>query len=311
MICSTETLRIGRWALPVLVSVLALAASLPASSAATAPGRNGSIAFGVREIKDTEDLGVLVRGKSVFAMDAHGGHRRIVVQDGLDPAFSPDGRTLAISTGPDDSWDASGITLHRADGTRIRRLTRGNDRYPSWSPSGRRLAFARTRVSSDGLLEGSRIYTIGRSGKGQRLLTKTGFDPAWSSRGEIAYEFRSDIVVTDPRGQRTRTLVTRADDPDWSPHGDRLVFDRCRGDHCGLFVIRADGTGLRRVYVTRGDLENPVWSPDGRRIAFVHAGIKSVSARGGQLRTLLPADWLEGDVSMSDVVGLAWQPLPR
>lgn len=290
--------------------MLALAASLPATSAATAPGRNGSIAFGVLQIRDTEDEGVLSYGR-VYVMDANGGHRRLVVQDGLDPAFSPDGRTLAISTVVPDSGDASGISLHRTDGTRIRRLTRGNDWAPSWSPSGRRFAFVHLFPSPEFVQPAASIYTIGRSGNDRRLVAKDAYAPAWSSRGEIAYRFRSDLVVTDARGQRKRTLATQAYGPDWSPHGDRLVFARCRGDHCGLFVVRADGTGLRRVYATRGDLGNPVWSPDGRRIAFVHAGIRSISARGGQLRTLLPAYWLEGEFSDDSVTGLAWQPLPR
>lgn len=54
--------------------------------------------------------------------------------------------------------------------------------------------------------------------------------------------------------------------PAWSPDGSQLAFASVRRD--GLWVMRADGSGLRRV--TRSptiDLQ-PTWSPDGRRLAF-------------------------------------------
>jgi len=57
-----------------------------------------------------------------------------------------------------------------------------------------------------------------------------------------------------------------ADDPAFSADGSRLAFTRL-GE--GLFNVKPDGTGLRRL--TGGaDDRYPVWSPNGTAIAFLH-----------------------------------------
>ncbi|MBV9550223.1 MAG: PD40 domain-containing protein, partial [Alphaproteobacteria bacterium] len=50
----------------------------------------------------------------------------------------------------------------------------------------------------------------------------------------------------------------------------RIAFESDRGSpdgRYGIFIINADGTGLVQVtdYV---DAQHPVWSPDGRKMAF-------------------------------------------
>jgi Tol biopolymer transport system component len=91
------------------------------------------------------------------------------------------------------------------------------------------------------------------------------------------------VVQPDGRGLRALTRPTATQDndsqPDWSPDGRRIVFRRfvdvgLPEERARLFVVRADGSGLRDL--TRatcsasclGDAE-PAWSPDGKRIAFV------------------------------------------
>ena len=54
--------------------------------------------------------------------------------------------------------------------------------------------------------------------------------------------------------------------PSWSPKGDRIVFAGRQGTN-QIFIVNPDGTGLTQL-TTRGDNENPSFSPDGRYITF-------------------------------------------
>ena len=58
--------------------------------------------------------------------------------------------------------------------------------------------------------------------------------------------------------------------PEWSPDGSRLAFTSIRSPiSAELFVVSADGTGLRRI-VRGPNPWNPRWSPDGMRLLFVN-----------------------------------------
>ncbi len=54
--------------------------------------------------------------------------------------------------------------------------------------------------------------------------------------------------------------------PAWSRDGSRIAFTSVRRD--GIWVMNADGTGLRRVTTSPTVDIQPTWSPDGRRLAF-------------------------------------------
>jgi Tol biopolymer transport system component len=127
-----------------------------------------------------------------------------------------------------------------------------------------------------------------------------------------------DLINADGSGLRRLAHGSGAG-PEWSPDGRKLVFGKrprrsgaaCRpvgSCHEEIYVIDADGTGLRRL--TRNTVvdSNPVWSPDGRTIAFTRdrdrqtANIYVMNADGsGQLRltpNLRRRPWVE----------LAWSP---
>jgi Tol biopolymer transport system component len=123
------------------------------------------------------------------------------------------------------------------------------------------------------------------------------------------------IFIAAPDGTGERQLTTPPakggdDYPDVSPDGSFVAFQRCRLT-CGIYTVRSDGTGLRRIDdgctgnrtpPACSDNSYPAISPDGTQIAFNrafgrvrndqidHAGIYRMRVDGSHLRRVsLPA----------------------
>jgi Tol biopolymer transport system component len=207
-----------------------------------------------------------------------------------DPRFAPDGRMIVFSEN-DRAAPKTELVLVQADGGGRRRLTRGTrfsyDQSAAWSPDGNWTAFTRGRAETFA----TDVLAVRRDGTGLRRLTqpRSGISayesPEWLSDNRTVVFARSssdrdhDLYTADPSGGGLRKLTDNvlADrDPAWSPDGSQIVFVRALvtggsrpHDNYELFVMRANGTGVRRL--TRHRLEDlaPAWSPDGSRIAFV------------------------------------------
>ncbi len=162
----------------------------------------------------------------------------------LAPSLSSDARTIAFLANGSAARGQVFIDLWLGDartGKRIGRLVK-SEVDPNFEEL--RLLYSQSAFSPDG----RRIaFTAQRKGKDVLYL----FDVR--SRKQIR---RFDLPIES---------VTN---PSWSPDGTRLVFSGIEGGISDLYIIKDDGTGLRRLTHDKyGDVQ-PQWSPDGRTIAF-------------------------------------------
>jgi Tol biopolymer transport system component/DNA-binding winged helix-turn-helix (wHTH) protein len=249
----------------------------------------------------------------------------------FDPAFSPDGRSLAFSR----SIDAQSLFLSDlyqlplSEGWKPagepRQITFGNQgaEDPAWTADGREIVYSAGSMVRRGLW---RIAVLGHgaSRAEPQRLPDVGDDvsqPAISRSGHrLAYVhwlrhtsiWRMAAPSLEGKGLRSLNQPTplisstRNDEtPQFSPDGRKIAFTSTRSGSLEVWVCDADGSNAVQVTSFGGPgVTTPRWSPDGGRIAFDSnaAGefdIYVVGASGGrpQRMTTNPAN--DGNPSWS------------
>ena len=158
----------------------------------------------------------------------------------LDPAVSPDGRTVAFSSSRDGT---SRIWLKQLGSGDEVALSSGPDVSPRFSPDGTQIVFAR----------GAKVNRIG---------------------GYVRTE--SDLYRMPLLGGAARRIVSLAQDPDWAPDGKSIAFLRMQivssKAQSFLYVVSPEGGDPKEL--ARWDdrfVGGPRFSPDGRTIVVVSA----------------------------------------
>ena len=302
-------------------ALLAIALLAPPAHAAF-PGRNGAVGYAVssfsgdmapqREVTGLEARLIgraraseIIRCERTDGAPAGGD---CTTAEFASPSYSPNGRRLVFDAGRQ-------IGLIRADGGGLRLLPRvtTNDGDPAFSPDGRRIVF--TGVNDRG---GTDVFVHRLGSQFTRAIVQDAGEPVWSSRNEIAYVRDGNVYVSNPRGGQRR-WVTSGVSPDWSPGGGRIAVVRpspnltFEGRQGRMFTIGARGRGLRAVFPAVRDALTPVWSPNGRWLAFarVESGIfaKRLDGRGRAVQVAISQRGSEGAFVAS--FDPSWQPLPR
>lgn len=118
--------------------------------------------------------------------------------------------------------------------------------------------------------------------------------PQASGMSRIAFAASPDggirVMRADGSGVQALSATRGEWNPSWSPDGSRIAFDRGTGSADGpdIYVMNADGSGVRQLTSGTTFDANPVWSPDGRKMAFYRDGsIWVMNAADGSAATKL------------------------
>lgn len=228
----------------------------------------------------------------IYVRSASGGRRLVRVTDpgvrhDFPVAYSPDGsRLLFFRTVGSGKRDPAPMDLFvvKTDGSHLVRLnppgtTSGLSVDPtiasaSWSPDGKRVAFA---ASSGSFWDDQRaLFVADADGHGVRRITPWSWtlNAQWSPNGRwIAFD-RSidsgphDLVLIHPDGSDPVPITSSIDGmfsfaPVWSPAGERLLFIRSFGEfeEAYLWSVNVDGTGLVQVTDSPGEYRTYSWLP--------------------------------------------------
>lgn len=189
-------------------------------------------------------------------------------QGHFEPSWSPDGKHLAYIR--NDGMEARGADLYRMTLTAPRvyeRLTSDGaaKSAAAWSPDGQWIAFAWVHEPSLG------IVSVSDPKAPPRRIGSEGDQPAWSPDSSSLVYVRNlpadgvgELRIVDREGKKDRVVVGGAGPkahPVWSPDGKRIAFDWDKERHPQVFVVNADGSGLRQVTTFREGAAAPVWAP--------------------------------------------------
>lgn len=172
------------------------------------------------------------------------------------PEVSPDGTSITFTRGNPSTSNTQIMVMDR-NGEGAGNIPQISGWDPTWSPDGQQILYA------SGLEDSVQLFVVNRNGRGSRQVTSL---PAirgrsdWSSDGRFIVTYSGpawsrEVYIMNANGSNARQLTPsggNSQGPSFSPDGQWVAFtayfDNYRDDHgCEIYIIRTDGTNLRRL----------------------------------------------------------------
>ena len=198
------------------------------------------------------------------------------------PHLSPDGSRVAFSVfDPESKFER--LVVRSVEPSRTIRLTSTGtaiEGLPMWSPDGTRIAFERLGV---GYCE---MFVVPGLGGNERKIgpcqdynfnifdwTPDGRSLIFAERPDPAQQALALSLWNLDSGEKQRLPYARAaDDEDidahYSPDGRLIAFRRGLSPYSDIWVMRADGSDVRRVTQVSASIRGHAWMSDNRSIVF-------------------------------------------
>ncbi len=184
------------------------------------------------------------------------------------PEISPDGKSIIFTRFFDDPEHPTTWMMDR-DGSNPRQVSDVSAWDPTWSPNGAQVLFA---SYADGL---SQLFVINVDGTGLRQVSNL---PALRGRSDwspmdlvVTYSgkpWERELFAMNPDGSALRQISPaggNSQGPSFSPDGQWVAFtayfDRYEVHGCEIYIIRVDGTDLRRLTDNEYCDYQPRWGP--------------------------------------------------
>jgi Tol biopolymer transport system component len=231
---------------------------------------------------------------SIYLFDRQSKALRLLADNGVEPAWSPDGTRVAYR-----STETSGLWIVDVTGGKAREVyaaDRENEHYVteiSWSPDSKRLVFLDRVFRQSAAIVTASADQIEPANVLISSTTYWPYLPQWSPNSEqILFVWPSGenpgpnknydlwVINADGSGQTQLTQdidVLAGGAPQWSPDGNWIAFGGTKFYEeseplIDLWLVDKTGTNLKRLtsnFVKRVNESQVLWSPDGMQIIFV------------------------------------------
>ena len=232
-------------------------------SLAFAAASMGSVSAAAKDVLLFNRIGPNKSELYVANADGSGEHK-LVSSAGFDynARFSYDGKWIVFASEREGRGQAD-IYRVQADGTGLERLTDSPavDDQPSLSPDGRYVAFMsdrETRRANIWILDLNtkklRNLTGSASIQGDTMKPDGFYRPTWSPDGKW-------IAFTSDRNT------------EWKSHDNGTAWEHLQ--ELAVYIIRPDGTGLKRLTAEGVTTGSPKWSADGKQLIAYQASVET------------------------------------
>jgi dipeptidyl aminopeptidase/acylaminoacyl peptidase len=240
------------------------------------------VAYGI----STPDMEANRGVSNIWIVSTSGGDAIQLTQSGKDsaPSWSPDGKTLAFLSGRDGTSQVYVISLEGGEAKKLTTLSTGADLF-KWSPDGKSIAF------TSGVYVDCKDDTCNKQRDEEKEKSKVKAHVAehllyrhWDHWSEGK---RSHLFIQATEGtSAARDLTAEADydvppdergggaDINFSPDSKELCYtavaDKVEAisTNADLFLVPVAGGESKRITTNQGFDGNPVYSPDGKYIAY-------------------------------------------